>query len=306
MNRPNRYNGLDLLAQMEPASVPLCIFDPQYRGILDKMQYGNEGISRGRARSELPQMSDATITAFIRGIAKVLIPSGHLFLWVDKFHLCTGVEQWLDRWGLATVDLVTWNKGRMGMGYRTRRYAEHLVIAQKLPKRAKGVWQRHDIPDVWTETVDHWGGHAHAKPVLLQGALIEAVTDPGDVILDPAAGSYSVLEAAPGVGRQFWGCDVSASEGDELMARITDGKPGRRDGAYTRLFDNPEVGAMISKIHATSIRAGTELEKIVQRHAKANGKLIGDLDAFLHSPNLGVFIADKRTIKKSQTVRADT
>ena len=306
LNRQNRYNGLDLLAQMEPASVPLCIFDPQYRGILDKMQYGNEGISRGRARSELPQMSDATITAFIRGIAKVLIPSGHLFLWVDKFRLCTGVEQWLDRWGLATVDLVTWNKGRMGMGYRTRRYAEHLVIAQKLPKRAKGVWQRHDIPDVWTETVDHWSGHAHAKLVLLQGALIEAVTDPGDVILDPAAGSYSVLEAALGEGRQFWGCDVSASEGDELMARITDGKPGRRDGAYTRLFDNPEVGAMISKIHATSIRAGTELEKIVQRHAKANGKLINDLDAFLRSPNQGVFIADKRAIKKSQAVRADT
>ena len=306
LNRRHQCDGLRLLEQMEPASVPLCIFDPQYRGILDKMQYGNEGVSRGRARSELPQMSDDTITKFIRGIANVLTPSGHLFLWVDKFHLCTGVAEWLNNWGLEVVDLVTWNKGRMGMGYRTRRYAEHLVIAQKLPKRAKGVWQRHDIPDVWTESTDDWSGHAHAKPVILQGALIEAVTDPGDVILDPAAGSYSVLEAALGVGRQFLGCDISTPAGDECMARIADGRPGRRDDAYTRVFDNSEIGAMISRIHATSTSPGADLEKIVQRHAKAAGKLLVDLDAFLRSPNQGAFIADQRAIRKSQTVRAST
>ena len=50
LNQRNQYDGLRLLQQMAPASVPLCIFDPQYRGILDKMQYGNEGVSRGRAR----------------------------------------------------------------------------------------------------------------------------------------------------------------------------------------------------------------------------------------------------------------
>ena len=275
---------------MEPASVPLCIFDPQYRGILDKMQYGNEGVSRGRARSELSQMSETVIADFIRGIAKVLTPSGHLFLWVDKFHLCTGVGPWLTNCGLEIVDLVTWNKDRMGMGYRTRRYAEYLVIAQKLPKRAKGVWQRHDIPDVWTETIGGQHQHAHAKPIILQAALIQAVTDPGDVVLDPAAGSYSVLEAAIGAGRKFLGCDINVPTGDGFMVRITDSNQGRRDGAYTRLFDNPNIGAMISQIHSTSIRAGTELEKVIERRAKANGKLINDLDAFLRdAPRWYVF-----------------
>ena len=99
-------------------------------------------------------MSEETIAEFIKGISRVLTPSGHLFLWVDKFHICTGVEPWLTQWGLEIVDLVTWNKDKMGMGYRTRRYAEYLVIAQKLPKRAKGVWHRHNIPDVWTEVAD--------------------------------------------------------------------------------------------------------------------------------------------------------
>ncbi len=207
LNQRNRHDGLDLLGAMEPASVPVCFFDPQYRGILDKMQYGNEGVSRGRARSALPQMNEDTILRFIDGIAKALTPSGHLMLWVDKFHLCTGVRGWLEMHGLEIVDLVTWDKGRMGMGYRTRRQAEYLVIAQKSPKRAKGVWQRHNIPDVWSELAVR-DRHAHPKPVNLQAALIEAVTDPGDVVLDPAAGSYSVLSAAKMMGRQFLGCDI--------------------------------------------------------------------------------------------------
>lgn len=208
LNRRNQCDGLELLAALGPGTVPLCIFDPQYRGILDKMQYGNEGVGRGKRRSGLLQMSEETIGEFIAGITAALIPSGHLFLWIDKFHLCTGVGPWVEEWGLEVVDLVTWNKDRLGMGYRTRRVAEYLLVLQKPPKRAKGVWQSHDIPDVVTEKVERVG-NVHPKPVNLQARLIEAVTDPGDVVLDPAAGSYSVMTAAHQVGRQFLGCDVA-------------------------------------------------------------------------------------------------
>ena len=39
------------------------------------------------------------------------------------------------------------------MGYRTRRVGEYLLIMQKPPTLAKGVWQGDDIPDVVTEGV---------------------------------------------------------------------------------------------------------------------------------------------------------
>ena len=152
LNQRNQCDGQELLAALEPESIPLCIFDPQYCAVLDKMRYGNEGVSRGR-RSELLQMSEEIITAFIAGISDALIPSGHLFLWIDKFHLCKGVTAWLGDGGLEIVDLVTWNKGRMGMGYRTRRVAEYLLVLQKPPTRVESGWQLHDIPDVVTETV---------------------------------------------------------------------------------------------------------------------------------------------------------
>ena len=45
--------------------------------------------------------------------------------------------------------------------------------------------------------------------VQLQAQLIEAVTNPGDLVVDPAAGTYSVLEACQQTGREFLGCDLN-------------------------------------------------------------------------------------------------
>jgi len=203
-----QMDGLAFLEQLPLASFPVVFLDPQYRGVLDKLAYGNEGRNRGQARYALPQMAESQITQFIRQSAAVLIPSGHLFLWMDKFHLCTGFRHWLRDTELEVVDLITWHKKRMGMGYRSRRTAEYLVILQKKPRRAKGVWQVHTIPDVWTEAVAR-NGHTHTKPIGLQGALIAAVSHPGDVVVDPAAGSFSVMAACQAQDRRFLGCDIN-------------------------------------------------------------------------------------------------
>lgn len=205
----NRSDGRELLAALPPASVPLAVLDPQYRGLLERQRYGNEG-ERQKGRALMTQMDEATIAGFVAAIDRVLCRSGHLLLWLDKYHLCTGIAAWLEGTSLSTVDLVVWDKGRIGMGYRTRRMSEYLMILQKAPLRAKGVWVRHDIPDVWREAVPRDPSHAqvHPKPIGLQTALIEAVTSPGEFVIDPAAGSYSVLSACARAGRRFLGCDL--------------------------------------------------------------------------------------------------
>lgn len=86
------------------------------------------------------------------------------------------------------------------------------------------------------------------------------------------------------------------------MVRIDAGKPGRRDGGYARMFDDADLGALISRIHATSIRAGSELERIIEREARANQTHIPDLDRFLTNGADGVFIADKRTIRAARRI----
>lgn len=201
-------DGVTMMRMLPDRCVTAAFFDPQYRGILDKLHYGNEGERRGKARCSLRQMPEDAIRQFIREIDRVLINDGHLFLWMDKFHVCTGFAQWLEGTALGTVDMITWNKLRMGMGYRTRRACEYLVVLQRPPRRAKGVWKAHNIPDVWEEKAQAEVG-VHPKPVALQAVLIEAVSNPGDLVLDPAAGSFSVLTACESKGRNFLGCDLN-------------------------------------------------------------------------------------------------
>lgn len=205
-NHRNKGDGLSLLEQLANDAIPLAFFDPQYRGVMDKLGYGNEG-ARQKGRASLTQMPEEVIRKFITELSRVIAPSGHLMLWIDKFHLVEGVKPWLADTKLELVDMITWDKGRIGMGYRTRRRSEYLVILQKHPKKAKGVWTSHNIPDVWLEKIKP--NHPHSKPQDLQSALIEATTKPGDLILDPASGGFSVMESALKVGRDFLGCDLA-------------------------------------------------------------------------------------------------
>ena len=210
INFKNKIDGLTLLDNILPNSIKTAFFDPQYRGVLDKLKYGNEGASRGKARHDLPQMPEDMIIEFILELNRVLQPSGHLFLWVDKFHLCQGVLEWFEKTDFNLVDMIVWDKDKIGMGYRSRRKSEYLIVLQKKPVRAKDVWKDHSIPDVWIEKTVKT--HPHSKPINLQKALIEATTSENDYVLDPASGGYSVYEACKLSNRNFIGGDLQYGE----------------------------------------------------------------------------------------------
>jgi site-specific DNA-methyltransferase (adenine-specific) len=53
------------------------------------------------------------------------------------------------------------------------------------------------------------GLHPTQKPVRLLRQLIEIFTDPGDIVIDPVAGSGSTLRAAYETGRSCYGFEVS-------------------------------------------------------------------------------------------------
>jgi len=212
LNERIKMDGLKLLGMLDESSAAVAFFDPQFRGLYDKMKYGNEATSRNHVRVKLPQMSEEVIIKFAQEIGRVLIPSGHLFLWMDKFHLCTDFRNWIKGTPLSVVDMLTWDKGKMGLRYHTRHQTEFCLILQKKPRRAKGVWTIRDIPDVWREKIET-KTHPHNKPIKLQAELIAATTSPGDLVIDPAAGSFSVLYACRLRGRNFLGCDIEAFDG---------------------------------------------------------------------------------------------
>lgn len=208
-NARNKGDGLTLLRALKPRCTKLVFFDPQYRGVMDKLGYGNEG-ARQKGRAALPQMTNETIAEFGHEIARALKPDGYCAFWMDKFNFRNLRDADVFGDDVHTVDAITWATGRFGMGYRTRRACEYLVIAQKEPMRAKATWKDHGIRDCWFEKVDN-ADHVHRKPAELIRRIIGATTRRGDLVIDPCAGSFSVLEACKDMGRNFMGCDLNGA-----------------------------------------------------------------------------------------------
>src|SRR5262245_8382382 len=64
-NVAQRGDALELLRSLPDGCTPLVWFDPQHRGVLDRLQFGNEG-TRQRGRTQLPAMTETYIdTTFI-------------------------------------------------------------------------------------------------------------------------------------------------------------------------------------------------------------------------------------------------
>jgi site-specific DNA-methyltransferase (adenine-specific) len=216
-NHAQSGDGLALLQSLPDCCTPLIFFDPQHRDVLDKLQYGNEG-ARQKGRAKLPTMTVSYIDACCRESVRLLTPSGYLMRWVDTFALCEA--QHLRIADICkSVDLIAWDNLRIGNGYRSRRRGDYLLVLQKPPLAAKSTWRDHGIPSRWVEKVDR-KEHPHIKPIELIRRLIGAVTNPGDLVVDPAAGSFVVMRAANKLGRDFIGCD-KAFEAAGVTAHAT-------------------------------------------------------------------------------------
>lgn len=198
-------DALELLRSLPRGSAAVVIFDPQHRDVLNALAFGNEG-ERQVERCKLPAMTNAYINDCLIAAALALRPGGHCFLWVDTYRLCKGRHLAVEG-VLPVVDLLSWDNQRIGMGYRSRRRGDYLLVMQTPPTRAKGVWTDHGIPDRWVEKVDR-KIHPHIKPAGLIKRLIGAVTEPSDLVVDPAAGSFLVMNIAHELGRRFAGCDI--------------------------------------------------------------------------------------------------
>jgi site-specific DNA-methyltransferase (adenine-specific) len=209
MNTAQAGDCLELLHGLPDACSPLVFFDPQHRSVLDKLAFGNEK-TRQRGRAGLPAMTDDFIDAICLEIARTLKPSAYCMRWLDTYGLCEAHHLRVPCKTLAPVDLIAWDNMRMGMGKRSRRRGDYLLVLQRPPVTAKN-WRDHGIPSRWAEKVDR-KIHPHIKPAGLISRVIGAVTQPGDLVVDPCAGSFVVMQAALGLERNFIGCDLIAPE----------------------------------------------------------------------------------------------
>ena len=84
-----------------------------------------------------------------------------------------------------------------------------LLYREKLPKFNNGGKMIFNVMD-WEDDKDdlYQKIHPTQKPVALLERLISIFTDPGDVVIDPCAGSGSTLIAAYNLGRRGYGFEI--------------------------------------------------------------------------------------------------
>jgi hypothetical protein len=78
------------------------------------------------------------------------------------------------------------------------------------------------------------------------------------------------------------------------------GRAAGDEGGYTRLFGDPQVGRLLSRVQSAVIRAGTELEQVVIDLAQT----VDDVDQFLSADIIpeGVYVVSKKQLKKSKVL----
>jgi DNA modification methylase len=122
---------------------------------------------------------------------------------------------WLDE-AIPFKQMVVWDKGPMGMGHHYRRSYETVLVAQKNGAACKWYDTTNKIENIIRhgyhgikKIIPSKDQHPTQKPVELMAHFIALHSEPGDIVLDPFAGSGTTLVAAKQLGRKYIGIEIN-------------------------------------------------------------------------------------------------
>jgi len=211
LNTKQAGEAWELLSSCENNSASLVFLDPQYEPVKNVLSINYP----------LTSQSDYQILRILEQIQRVLKSSSFCLLWVNKTLLGNDrVPLWLLKTpNLRIVDFLVWHKKNyLGLGNWLRSNAEFCFLLQKYPQKGK-VFKNRSFGNVWEEATISVSKrkHPHQKPRELIKALILATTSENDLVVDPCAGSFVVLEVCQELGRNYLGCDLTFREMKEFF-----------------------------------------------------------------------------------------
>jgi site-specific DNA-methyltransferase (adenine-specific) len=106
--------------------------------------------------------------------------------------------------GLRSAACVAWTKTQIGTGGLFRSAWDPILVLSAGNPR---VPDRSAIPNVVTANKPR-GGHPYAKPVEVFHHILGRICLPGELVLDPFAGSAASRDACAALGLSWAGCDI--------------------------------------------------------------------------------------------------
>jgi DNA modification methylase len=207
-----------LLANLEQSSVDLILTDPPYN-----ISRANQFQTMGRAGIDFGEWDkDADLLSWLSPAVSAIKPGGSLVVFNDWKNLGLIAEA-AEQVGLETKDLLRLEKTNPMPRNRDRRYITDFELAVWFVKPgAKWVFNRQDPAyqrPKFVHSVDK-GLHPTQKSLGLMEDLVRIHSNPGDLIVDPYAGSGTTGVAAKRLGRRFFGIEIDPDYAAQAARRI--------------------------------------------------------------------------------------
>lgn len=218
-------DALLMLDALDDVSVDLVFTDPPYstgaRRDAEKSSRGsmlrNKTWQDGWLASD--ELSSNGFATLLRAVAvvsyRIVIPGGFFAMWTDWRQL-PNVMGLMESAGWRLMNLVVWDKGSFGMGNVFRNQHEFIVVASK----GGALPNRRDVANVLRAERPNNDLHPTPKPIGLMTDVIDVLSRPGGLVVDPFAGSGSTGVAATQIGRRFLGFEISPEFTDLSNARL--------------------------------------------------------------------------------------
>lgn len=193
-----------VMATLPAASVDLVLTDPPY---------GCNYRDRAGRRVANDNRTDWLEPAFA-GVARLMKPDSLCVSFYGWHVVDTFMAAWRAAGLRPVAHLVFPKRYASRVGTFEARHEQAYVLAKGHPKVPS------PIADVlpWAYTGNRL--HPTQKPTEALTPIIAALTRPGDLVLDPFAGSGSTLMAAAGLGRRFVGIELDAGHVGTARRRL--------------------------------------------------------------------------------------
>ena len=129
-----------------------------------------------------------------------------------------------------------------GGGKRVKRFLDE---AMRYGRPIDDVW---DIPKLNNSSKEHRGYHTQ-KPQALLERIVEASSNPGDLVFDPFCGCGTSVHAAQVLDRRWIGVDISGNAVDEIVDRLAEISVHESQGHYEVLEGSPDTMAEYNRLN---------------------------------------------------------
>ena len=213
-------DALQLMQQLPPECIDCIVTDPPYPTISGGKNsapgYGfRESVLREND-GHIFQFNDCSASEYLPLMYRVLRDGGHCYTMTNVLNLRDTLNVAAAA-GFQLHNLLIWQKNTGTANRWYMKFAEYTLFLRKGPARTIN---NPGSSNIFAANNPRNKAHPTEKPVELMEHYITNSTQPGDVVLDPFAGSGATLVAAQRTSRRWIGCEIDPMYYWPTAARI--------------------------------------------------------------------------------------